>query len=128
MLFVKTASAVLPAEIPWEFLVAFYVPSIAVFFLGMLLARYFFHWKTEELGIAGITSCYGTLALLGLPIILSSFNREFLIPTLILIASQSMVLFAITIFWLEKGYGNNVDRHFLKIFVNKIGMIPIVLS
>lgn len=101
MLFVKTAGVVLPAEILREFLAAFYIPSIAVFFLGMLLARYFFQWKTEELSIAGIISCYGNLVLLGLPTILSSFSRDFLILALILIAFQSMVLFGITIFWLN---------------------------
>ena len=128
MLFTKVLDTFLPPEVPWHFLSAFYIPSIAIFFLGAFFAKSVYSWKQEELGIAGVTCCYGNLALLGLPIILNSFGPIFLTPALILIASQSTILFGLTIFWLEKKPDKTIFRNILNLFVNKVLGNPIVLS
>ena len=128
MLFTKVVDTSLPSEVPWHFLSAFYIPSIAIFFFGAFIAKRVFSWKHEELGIAGVTCCYGNLALLGLPIILNSFGPVFLTPALILIASQSTILFGLTIFWLEKEPDETRFRNILNLFVRKVLGNPIVLS
>ena len=117
MLFTKVVDTSLPSEVPLHFLSAFYIPSIAIFFFGAFIAKRAFSWKHEELGIAGVTCCYGNLALLGLPIILNSFGPVFLTPALILIASQSTILFGLTIFWLEKEPDETRFRNILNLFV-----------
>lgn len=128
MLFTKVVETSLPSEVPWNFLAAFYIPSIIIFFMAAFLARSVFSWKQEELGIAGVTCCYGNLALLGLPIILNAFDPVFLTPALILIASQSTILFGLTIFWLEKKSGKTIFWYTLNFFICKVLGNPIVLS
>lgn len=128
MLFIKVVDTPLPAEVPWRFLFAFYIPSIIIFFTGAFLAGRVFSWNQEDLGIAGITCCYGNLALLGLPIILSSFGPVFLTPALILIASQSIILFGLTIFWLEKKSDETIVANVFKFFIHKVLGNPIVLA
>ena len=128
MLFTKVVDTSLPSEVPWYFLSAFYIPSIIIFFVGAFFAKSVFAWKQEELGIAGVACSYGNLALLGLPIILNSLGTVFLTPALILIASQSTILFGLTIFWLEKKSDKAIFRNVLHLFVHKVLANPIVLS
>jgi malonate transporter and related proteins len=84
------------------FHLAFYCHFICLqifyFFFGMIAASNFFGWDVHELGVASIVSSYGNLALLGLPVFLAvSKKQNALLPALVLIATHSTILSALTI-------------------------------
>jgi malonate transporter and related proteins len=127
MLFLHMFQTNISESIPLTFLLSFYVPSICVFLVGMIVFNRVFGWDAKELGVAGIVSSYGNLALLGLPILLAVTNdQDALLPALVLLATQSTILFTLTIVALNglKGLEKNAFREvFYRLATN-----PIVLA
>ena len=112
MLFLHMFQTNISESIPLTFLLSFYVPSICVFLVGMIVFNRVFGWDAKELGVAGIVSSYGNLALLGLPILLAVTNdQDALLPALVLLATQSTILFTLTIVALNGLKGYHVVLH-----------------
>ncbi len=127
MLFLHMFQTDISENIPLTFLLSFYVPSIFVFILAMILFNRVFGWDTKELGVAGIVSSYGNLALLGLPILLAVSNdQDALLPALVLLATQSTVLFTLTIVTLNGFKG--LDKSACKKVFCRLATNPIVLA
>ncbi len=102
MLFRSLAAAELPATMPWAYLAAFYLPSLLIFALAMLLARRAFGWARHETGIAGMSAGYANMVLLGFPLTLSAFGPSAALPLFILLATQSALFFPLTTWALER--------------------------
>lgn len=129
MLFINMLDATLPLVFPWRFLIAFYVPTLLLFSVGMVVSSRILGWRRQDIGIAGMTASYSNVVLLGFPLVLSVFGREAVLPLFILLASQSVLLFPVTTLVLEstaerrEGDAPGVAATLLRVFLN-----PVVLS
>ena len=103
MLFRILASAELPAEIPWRYLLAFYLPAFATFWLAMRLVSTWFSWQRREEGIAGMSASYSNMVMLGYPLTLAAFGTDAAVPMFILLATQSTFMFPIVTYTTEIG-------------------------
>lgn len=101
MLFQSIAAATLPAALPWAFLLAFYLPVLAIFAAGTALARRRFGWSAREATMAGMTAAYANIVLLGFPLVTAALGEAALLPLFVLLATQSLVLFPLTTWRLE---------------------------
>jgi len=124
MLFGNLLEASLPAQIPWSYLLAFYLPAILIFGVATVLARKCFGWRRGEEGIAGMAATYSNMVMLGFPLTLAAFGSEGAVPMFILLATQSIILFPLVSLCVEE---REVDgprwRAVLKLAFN-----PIILS
>lgn len=101
MLFRGVATADLPARVPWAYLGAFYLPSLAVFYVALHLAQRGLGWTRREAGMAGMSACYANIVLLGLPLSQAAFGERGHLPLFILVATQSLILFPLATYALE---------------------------
>lgn len=101
MLFRSLASAELPAEVPWAYLAAFYLPSFAVFWIGLRGSQAWLGWTRREAGMAGMSACYANIVLLGFPLMHAAFGDRGHLPLFILMATQSTLLFPLATYALE---------------------------
>ena len=101
MLFRGLAGAVLPPQVPWAYLLAFYLPSLAVFWLALRFAQSRLGWPRREAGMAGMSACYANIVLLGFPLSHAAFGQAGQLPLFILIATQSTLLFPLATYALE---------------------------
>ncbi|MEM7467595.1 MAG: AEC family transporter [Pseudomonadota bacterium] len=129
MLFKSIATTELPNHIPWNFWLAFYVPSFIVFFIAMLTTRSLFGWRSAESGIAGVCAAYSNMVLLGLPLLLAAYGERVNLPLFMLLAPQSLLLFPTTIFAVEVFGGEKRGLDSLKLsLIGKLFLNPIILA
>ena len=101
MLFRGLVSAELPAQVPWAYLMAFYIPSFAVFWLALRGSQSLLGWTRREAGMAGMSACYANIVLLGFPLLHAAFGERGHLPLFILMATQSTLLFPLATYALE---------------------------
>lgn len=115
LLFRSLARADLPAILPWRLILAFYVPSIAMFGAGVWLARRYYAWDRASQGIAGMGACYSNMVMLGLPLCNAAFGPASAVPLFTLIALQSSILFSLATYTIEvygaRGAGASMPLH-----------------
>lgn len=99
MLFRGIAGADLPATPPWAFLAAFYGPVLLVFTLARGWARRWLGWSAAEAAVAGMSAAHANIVLLGYPLVQAAWGEVALPPLLILLATQSLVIFPL-VTWL----------------------------
>ena len=102
MLFRSLALVDLPPTVPWAYLLAFYLPSLVLFWLGMLVARLRLGWARHEHGVAGMACAYSNVILLGFPLTITAFGDASTFPLFILLATQGLLLFPLTTHVLER--------------------------
>ena len=101
LLFRSLARAELPAVPPWHLILAFYIPSIAMFGAGVFIARQRFGWDRPSQGIAGMGACYSNMVMLGLPLCHAAFGAAADVPLFTLLALQSTILFTLATYTIE---------------------------
>ncbi len=111
MLFRNMATTMLPAEIPWDYLLSFYLGAGAVFALGMLLTRVVIGGAFELQAIGGFGSAFGNSVLLGIPLVLASYGDEAGLPLFLLLAVHSTLLFTVVTIVIEIGRGSHAGLH-----------------
>ena len=124
MLFRSLASADLPAQIPWSYLLAYYLPALTIFVGAMVVARSRFGWQRREEGIAGMAASYSNMVMLGYPLTLAAFGSAGTVPMFILLATQSTLLFPLVTYSIE-GRG---DSGFQWRSMAKVALNPVILS
>lgn len=102
LLFRSLARAELPADVPWDYLAAYFTGSLTAFAAGVAGARLLGRRRWGDLGITGFSACFGNTLLLGTPVILTSLGEQALLPWLIVIAIESPALFALVTVFLER--------------------------
>lgn len=128
MLFQSVSSTLLPAQMPFAYWGAFYLPSFLIFALAMLAMRFAFRWPRNAQGIAGVTASYSNMVLLGLPLLLAAYGDDVKLPLFILLAVQSLLLFPTTILAVEV-FGADANKQSVKNAVaKKLLLNPIILS
>lgn len=126
LLFRSLAHAELPAVLPWRLILAFYLPSFAMFGAGVFIARKFFRWDRPSQGIAGMGACYSNMVMLGLPLCQAAFGPAAAVPLFTLLALQSSILFTLATYTIEvygaRGSGTPMpwQRAFGKLFLNPV--------
>ena len=106
MLFRSMAGASLPDQIPWGYLLSYYIGVVAVFATGMGLAGAWFGGSFERRAITGFGGAFGNTVLLGIPLVLTSFGEEAGLPLFLMLAFHSTLLFTAITVVIEVGRGS----------------------
>ena len=128
MLFKNVATNPLPSQIPWNFLFAYYGPTLILFAVGYLFARYLFRWKRDESGVAAMSSSYSNLMLLGFPLALTAFGEDASLAVLVLLSSQSIILFPLTLTIFDFGLEDYSSTATQRRRIGRLILNPIVFS
>ncbi len=106
MLFRNMAAATLPDQIPWGYLLSYYLGAAAVFAAGMGTARAVFGGPYERQAITGFGCAFGNSVLLGIPLVLTAFGDPGGLPLFLLLATHSLVMFTAITVVIEVGRGS----------------------
>jgi predicted permease len=93
MLFNSLAHIDLPEHLNWQFLVSYYAIALFIFGLGMWASKSWFAHSAQEQSVFGLGSSYSNSVLVGLPLVSAGLGDEALLPTFMLIAIHSALLF-----------------------------------
>jgi predicted permease len=105
MLFRNMASAALPDQIPWGYLLSYYLGVAVVFATGFGLAGVWFGGPFERRAITGFGGAFGNTVLLGIPLVLTTFGDEANLPLFLMVAFHSTLLFTGITVVIEVGRG-----------------------
>ena len=105
MLFRNMAQATLPDQIPWGYLLSYYLGVTVVFVIGTTLAGAWFGGPFERRAITGFGGAFGNTVLLGIPLVLTSFGDEANLPLFLMVAFHSTLLFTGITVVIEVGRG-----------------------
>ncbi len=106
MLFRSMAAAALPDQIPWGYLLSYYLGTAIAFAAGTLIARASFSGAFARQAIIGFGCSFDNAVLLGIPIVLTSLGDAAGLPLFLLIATRSLVLFTAITVVIEVGRGS----------------------
>lgn len=109
LLFRSMATMELPEEVAWAFLGAFYTGSLAMYGVGMALARWVYHRPLEEQAIFGMGAGFSNTVLLGIPIVLTALGPDAALPLFLIIAFHSAVLMPVTVALIHLGRGEGIS-------------------
>ncbi len=84
---------------------AFYAAVLATFALGMAAGRLLFGMKLAEQALFAVGGTYSNILLLGLPLSITAFGEQAVLPASALLALQSPILFTLTSITVEIGRG-----------------------
>lgn len=96
LLFKSFSSAELPETFQWEYLSAYYISALFIYFLAVLIGIKLFDHSLKESGIFGLGAAYSNTVLIGIPVCYSIFGNEGLLPLFIIISVHSAILFSVT--------------------------------
>ncbi len=108
LLFRSMAGMEIPERIPWSVLLAFYVPALTTYALGMGLARWGFARPMHEQAIFGMAASFSNTVLLGIPIALPALGPEAALPVFLIIAFHSATFMPLTLALVHLGRGEGV--------------------
>lgn len=92
MLFRYTANAEIPADIPWGFLLSYYLGAFLAFGIGMLVAGGVFYNGISHQGAFGGAASYSNTVLLGIPVVGGILGDEALVPLFVLIGVHGLIM------------------------------------
>jgi predicted permease len=105
MLFHSMATVSLPETVRWSFLVAYYLPALAIYLTALVLGRVVFGHSRREQAVFGMSAGYSNTVLIGLPVITAAWGDEGLLPLLMIVAIHSAVMFSLATAIAESGGG-----------------------
>ena len=109
LLFRTMAGMEIPEHIPWSVLVAFYVPALTIYAVGMALARWGFGRPMHEQAIFGMAASFSNTVFLGIPIALPALGPEAALPVLLIVAFHSATFMPLTLALVYLGRGKGVS-------------------
>jgi hypothetical protein len=95
------ANADLPEDMPLDLIGSYYLPVVAFYLLGMLIAKLLFARSFDGQVITGFSFSYGNAVLLGLPLVLLTLGDKASLPYFILLSMHALSLFTVTTAMLE---------------------------
>ena len=128
LLFKSFSTAELPDTFQWEYLSAYYVSALIIYFLAVIIGKIFFGHSLKESGVFGLGAAYSNTVLIGIPVCYSVYGDEGLIPLFIIISIHSAVLFSVTTIMI--GMSERQDRVWLQLkkLFKSILLNPIIAS
>jgi len=112
LLFRLTAQAEIPAEIPWGFLLSYYLGALLVFVIGMLVAGGIFHNGLSHQGAFGGAAAYSNTVLLGIPVVGGILGSEALVPLFVLIGVHGLIMvpLIVTVISIGRRQGGTIGK------------------
>ena len=107
MVFRAIARADLPGQIPWGYLVSYFIGAFVVFGCAMVIARAFFGRRPDEQGVLGLSAAFYNGGMLGIPLVLTAYGPAASVPLFTLIACHSLVILPPTTALIEWGRGSH---------------------
>ena len=97
-----------PPSFDARYLVAYFVPTLAIFILGAAAGR----WGAEDwrasLGTHGLTASYSNAVLLGIPLILAAFGEAAALPLTLFIACHGPIMLSLASVASELGRAGSI--------------------
>ncbi len=93
LLFNGTATTIFPEFIDWNLLGGFYISTIFVYLLGMLIGKLFFSYNNIECSIFGMGGAYSNVTVIGIPFCIQVFGDGAFLPLFIIISMHNIILF-----------------------------------
>lgn len=109
LLFRSLARTELPPDIQWGFLLSFYGGSFTVFALGLAAGRFLFHRSLPDQAIFGMSAGFSNTVLMGIPILLTAYGPEAMLPIILIIAFHAPTLMPLTAGMIQVGKGGDVS-------------------
>lgn len=103
LLFDSMSRIVLPDTIRWSFLLAYYIPTISVFAVGLFLGFRVFSQNERERAVYAMGCAFSNTVLIGLPVIATAWGDAALLPHMMIVSIHTAILFTITIAIAESG-------------------------
>ena len=93
MLLLRTlATTILPDEIPWDYLAAYYLGTLTVLFTGIFITWVFWKRTFSEKVINAFSGCFSNTVLLGIPVILLAFGERATLPLFVIIGTHGLIM------------------------------------
>lgn len=105
MLFRAIAQAELPAQMPWGYLLSYYIGAFGVYALAMLGARILFRRELEEQAVLGLGGAFSNTGMLGIPLVMTAYGPSAALPLFVMIACHSLLMLPPTTALIEAGRG-----------------------
>ena len=106
LLFRNLAQAQLPAQLPWGYLLSYFLVAFGLFGLAYWSTRNYAERTHQGASICALSACYGNSVLMGIPLTLTAFGEQASVPLFLLLALQSPLLMPTVTVALELGRGN----------------------
>lgn len=103
LLFDSMSRIQLPDTIHWSFLLAYYIPTVTIFGVGLFLGRRVFKRNPSERAVYAMGCAFSNTVLIGLPVIASAWGDEALLPHMMIVSIHTGILFTLTIAIAESG-------------------------
>lgn len=97
LLFRLTAKASIPVDIPWDFLLSYYLGAMLAFFIGLLVAGGAFNNGLSHQGAFGGAASYSNTVLLGIPVVLGILGESATVPLFILIGVHGLIMMVVVV-------------------------------
>ncbi len=82
LLFAFTARAPLAKVLNWPFIAAFIGAGMLTLFIALLVGRLWFRQDFSTLSMHGLTSVYGNVTYMGVPLLLTAYGPDGVLPTI----------------------------------------------
>jgi len=95
------AAASLPERLPWDLLGSYYLPLLLVYSAALLFGARLPGFDFRARVMLGLSSTFGNLALLGLPITILAFGPGAAVPVFIILSMHALTCFTLTTVLME---------------------------
>lgn len=119
LLFRLTARAEIPADIPWGFLLSYYLGAFLAFGIGMMASGSIFDNGLSHQGAFGGASSYSNTVLLGIPVVLGFLGDSATAPLFILIGVHGLIMVPLVVTVI--GFGRRQGGTFTKVAKETVG-------
>lgn len=103
MLFQSMAQVALPEQLLWRHLLAYYLPTLLIFAVIVVIGRRVFGRSRRESGLLAMGASFSNTVLIGIPVVSAAWGEEALLPLLTIVAIHAASLFTVTSIVVESG-------------------------
>ncbi len=94
LLFTGGATASLPDNLDWHYLLAFYLAVFAVYLLGVVIGKLVHGYGSVAQSVFGMGGAYSNVTVLGVPICVELLGEGAFLPMLVIISVHNMMIYA----------------------------------
>ncbi len=106
LLLIKTYQAPAVEGAILELLAAYYLPSIALFFVGIFIARRFMKLRTADASIQSLGTVFSNVGFIGLPLVILLYGSEAALPAVIIVMADTIIMLGLATALIEADLGS----------------------
>jgi predicted permease len=91
-------------------LASYYVPGIALFFITLLIGRYFWRLRTADAAIQGLGSVFSNVGFIGLPLVILLYGSEAALPAVAIVIGDTIIMLGLATAMIEADLGTGRSR------------------